>query len=34
MTNWQHAIYQSVESLATGEGSDFGYAGFASKVGL
>jgi hypothetical protein len=25
MTNWQHAIYQSVASLATGKGSDFGY---------
>ena len=26
MTNWQHAIYQSVESLGTGESADLGYA--------
>jgi hypothetical protein len=26
MTNWQMAIHETISSLATGEGADFGYA--------
>lgn len=26
MTNWQRAIHESISSIATGEGADFGYA--------